>query len=173
MDKKCYIIAGPNGSGKTTFANEFLPVEAKCLNFINADLIAQGLAPFQPERMGIEAGRLLIQHIDECVRKNESFAFETTLSGKGYEKKIKKWKSQGYEIIIYYLKLPSVDIAIERVKLRVAQGGHDVPEQDIKRRFDRSWINFEKIYKLLADSWIVFDTSGKEPVVLDASEVEK
>jgi len=173
LEKKIYIIAGPNGSGKTTFANEFLPIEAECFNFINADLIAQGLAPFQPEKMGIEAGRLLIQHIDEYVRKNESFAFETTLSGKGYEKKIKKWKSQGYEIIIYYLKLPSVDIAIERVKLRVAQGGHDVPEQDIKRRFDRSWINFEKIYKLLADSWIVFDTSGKEPVVLDASEVEK
>ncbi len=173
MEKKCYIIAGPNGSGKTTFANEFLPVEAECLNFINADLIAQGLAPFQPEKMGIEAGRLLIQHIDECVRKNESFAFETTLSGKGYEKKIKKWKSEGYEIIIYYLKLPSVDIAIERVKLRVAQGGHDVPQQDIERRFDRSWSNFEKIYKSLADSWIIFDTSGSEPVVLDESEAKK
>ena len=123
MEKKCYIIAGPNGSGKTTFANEFLPIEAECVNFINADLIAQGLSPFQPEKMGVEAGRLMIQHIDGCVEKNESFAFETTLSGKGYEKKIKRWKKQGYEIIMYYLKLPSVDIAIERVKLRVAQGG--------------------------------------------------
>ena len=170
MEKKCYIIAGPNGSGKTTFANEFLPVEAECLNFINADLIAQGLSPFQPTKMGVEAGRLMIQHIDECVRKNESFAFETTLSGKGYEKKIQRWKKQGYEIILYFLKLPSVDIALERVKLRVAQGGHDVPEIDIRRRFDRSWDNFEKIYKSLVDSWIVFDTSGKEPVVLDDSE---
>ena len=106
-------------------------------------------------------------------RKNESFAFETTLSGKGYEKKIKAWKSRGYEIIIYYLKLQSVDIAIERVKLRVAQGGHNVLEQDIKRRFDRSWINFNKTYKPLADSWIVFDTSGKEPIVLDESRAEK
>ena len=173
MEKKCYIIAGPNGSGKTTFANEFLPVEAECLNFINADLIAQGLSPFQPAKMGVEAGRLMIQHIDECVKKNESFAFETTLSGKGYEKKIQTWKKQGYEIIMYYLKLPSVDIAIERVKLRVAQGGHDVPEIDIRRRFDRSWSNFEKIYKPLVDSWIVFDTSGEEPVVLDESEAEK
>jgi len=173
LKKKCYIIAGPNGAGKTTFANEFLPVEAECLNFVNADLIAYGLSPFQPNKMGVEAGRLMIQHIDECVGKNESFAFETTLSGKGYERKIKRWKSQGYEIIIYYLKLPSVDIAIERVKLRVAQGGHNVPEQDIKRRFDRSWINFEKIYKPLAHSWIVFDTSGKVPVVFDESEAEK
>ena len=139
MKKKCYIIAGPNGAGKTTFANEFLPVEAECLNFINADLIAQGLSPFQPTKMGVEAGRLMVQQIDECVKKNESFAFETTLSGKGYEKKIQRWKKQGYEIIMYYLKLPSVDIAIERVKLRVAQGGHDVPEIDIRRRFDRSW----------------------------------
>ena len=170
MKKKCYIIAGPNGAGKTTFANEFLPVEAKCLNFVNADLIAYGLSPFQPNKMSVEAGRLMIRHIDECVSKNESFAFETTLSGKGYAKKINSWKHQGYEIIIYYLKLPSVDIAIERVKLRVTQGGHNVLEKDIKRRFERSWLNFEKIYKPLADSWIVFDTSGKEPVMLDESE---
>ena len=112
----------------------------------------------------------MIKHIDNSIRANKSFAFETTLSGKVYLKKIKTWKLQHYEIIIYYLKLPSVDFAVERVKLRVAQGGHDVPEGDIKRRFDRSWSNFQKIYKLLADSWIVFDTSGKEPVILDESE---
>ena len=88
MTKKCYILAGPNGAGKTTFANEFLPIEAECLNFINADLIAQGLSPFQPVKMAVEAGRLMIQHINDCVKKNESFAFETTLSGKGYIKKI-------------------------------------------------------------------------------------
>jgi len=115
----------------------------------------------------------MIQHIDECIKKKESFAFETTLSGKGYAKKIQELKKQGYEIIMYYLKLPSVDIALERVKLRVAQGGHDVPEIDIRRRFERSWNNFEKIHKLLVDSWIVFDTSGKEPVVVDESEVGK
>ena len=137
LKKKCYIIAGSNGAGKTTFANEFLPVEAECLNFVNADLIAHGLSPFQPEKICVGAGRLMIQQIEECVRKNESFAFESTLSGKGYGKHIKRWKAQGYEIIIYYLKLASVEIAIERVKLRVAQGGHDVPERDIKRRFHR------------------------------------
>ncbi len=91
LKKKCYIIAGPNGAGKTTFANEFLPIEAECLNFINADLIAQGLSPFQPRNMAIKAGRIMIQQIDECVRRNKSFAFETTLSGRGYVKKIKKW----------------------------------------------------------------------------------
>ena len=154
-----------------TRANEFLPIEAECLNFINADLIAQGLSPFQPDKMAIKAGRLMIQHINECVRRHESFAFETTLSGKGYVKKIMDWKAQQYNIIIYYHKIPTVEFAIERVKLRVSQGGHNVPEQDIIRRFERSWINFEQIYKPLADSWIVFDTSGNQPVILDESEL--
>ena len=173
MKKKCYIIAGPNGAGKTTFAYEFLPIEAECLNFINADLIAQGLSPFQPGRMAIEAGRLMIKSIDECARKNESFAFETTFSGKGYLRKIDNWKSQDYEIIIYFLKLSSVDLAIERVKLRVSQGGHNVPEDIIRRRFDKSWKNFQEIYKLLVDSWTVFDTSGKLPIILEESEIDQ
>lgn len=170
MTIKCYILAGPNGAGKTTFANEFLPIEAECLNFINADLIAQGLSPFQPSKMAIEAGRLMIKQINDCAKKNESFAFEATLSGKGYCKKIKEWKNQGYEIIIYFLKLPSVEFAIERVKLRVAKGGHNVPEKDIRRRFERSWDNFNTLYKPLADSWVIFDTSGYIPVIIDESE---
>jgi predicted ABC-type ATPase len=170
MKKKCYIIAGPNGAGKTTLANEFLPIEAECLNFINADLIAQGLSPFQPDRAAIEAGRLMIHRMDECVRENESFAFETTFSGKGYVRKIKDWKSQGYEIVIYFLKLPSVDFAIERVRFRVTQGGHNIPEDIIRRRFDKSWKNFQETYRHLADSWTVFDTSGKLPVILEESE---
>lgn len=170
MTKKCYILAGPNGAGKTTFANEFLPVEAECLNFVNADLIAQGLAPFQPVKMEIEAGRIMIRQINDYVKKNESFAFETTLSGKGYARKIKEWKGQDFEIIIYFLRLPSVEFAIERVKLRVAKGGHNVPEIDIKRRFERSWSNFNEIYKKLADAWVVFDTSGDFPVIIDESE---
>jgi predicted ABC-type ATPase len=170
LEKKCYIIAGPNGAGKTTFAKEFLPIEAECLNFVNADLIAQGLSPFQPNKMAVEAGRLMIQHISECVEKNESFAFETTLSGKGYIKKIKDWKEKQYEIIIYFLKVPSVEFAIERVKLRVSQGGHNVPEQDIVRRFERSWNNFQQIFKHLADSWIIYDTSGTQPIIVEESE---
>lgn len=112
----------------------------------------------------------MLQHIDECVRKNESFAFETTLSGKAYQRKIRIWRNQGYEIIIYYLKVPTVEFAIERVKLRVSKGGHDVPEQDIRRRFDKSWQNFKTVYKPLADSWTIFDTSGEVPIIIDASE---
>ncbi|MBA4368819.1 MAG: Zeta toxin family protein [Desulfobacterium sp.] len=170
MEKKCYILAGPNGAGKTTFANEFLPVEAECLNFINADLIAQGLSPFQSAKMALKAGRIMIKQIDDSVSKNESFAFETTLSGRGYIKRITEWKKQGYEIIIYFLKIPSVDFAIERVKLRVARGGHNIPEDVIQRRFRRSWENFNMLYKPLADSWIVFDTSGNIPVIIEEPE---
>ena len=170
MKKKCYIIAGPNGAGKTTFANEFLPIEADCLNFINADLIAGGLSPFQPEKVAIEAGRIMLRQMDEFVLNNESFAFETTFSGKGSAQKITDWKYQGYAIIIYYLKLPSVDMAIERVRFRVSQGGHNVPGDVIKRRYDRSWENFQQIYRPLADAWTVFDTSGKTPVIIESSE---
>ena len=90
MQKKCYIVAGPNGAGKTTFATEFLPIEADCLNFINADLIANGLSPFKPDKAAIEAGKIMIQQMNELVKNNESFAFETTLSGREYEKKIKQ-----------------------------------------------------------------------------------
>lgn len=167
---KCYIFTGPNGSGKTTFANEFLPVEAECLNFINADLIAQGLSPFQPDDVKIKAARLMIQEIEECIRRKESFAFETTLSGRGYIKKIKDWKNLGYEIMIYFLKLDSIDLAVKRVKLRVARGGHSIPRNVITRRYKRSWMNFQKIYKSLVDSWIVFNTSGEQPVIIDRSE---
>ncbi len=112
----------------------------------------------------------MIKQIADCLSKNESFAFETTLSGKGYYKKINEWKKQGYEIIIYFFKLPSVEFAIERVKLRVAKWTRDVPEADIRRRFKRSWNNFDMIYKPLADSWAVIDTSGDMPVIIDESE---
>jgi len=115
----------------------------------------------------------MIERIDECVKNKELFAFETTFSGKGYERKIKKWKSQGYEIIIYFLKLPSVDLAIERVRFRVSQGGHNIPEDIIRRRFEKSWKNFQEIYKQLANSWSVFDTSGKLPVILEESEIDQ
>ena len=170
MKKICYIIAGPNGAGKTTFAKEFLPFEAQCINFVNADLIAEGLAPFRPENAAINAAKIMIQQIDECIRKEESFAFETTLSGRRYIRKIKEMKAKGYDVVIYFLKLASVDLAIERVKMRVMQGGHNVPEKDIKRRFERSWNNFEHVYKPLVDAWVVFDTSTYPPIIVDKSE---
>ena len=112
----------------------------------------------------------MIRNINDCIISGKSFAFETTLSGKGYVNKIKGWKAKQYEIIIYYLKVPTVEFAIERVKLRVSQGGHNIPEHDIRRRFVRSWANFQETYKFLADSWIVFDTSANQPVIIDESE---
>ncbi len=111
----------------------------------------------------------MIQQINDCVRRGESFAFETTFSGKGYAEKIRNWKSFGYEVIIYYLKLPTVDFAIERVRLRVSQGGHNVPEDVIRRRYDRSWENFQNIYKQLADSWTLIDTTETLPVIIEES----
>jgi len=170
MDKKCYIIAGPNGAGKTTFANEFLPIEGECLNFINADLIAKGLSPFQPEKVALKAGKLMLQQMNEMASKGKSFAVETTFSSKDYVGRINNWKASSYYIIVYYLKLQSVELAIERVKLRVSKGGHNIPEDVIRRRYERSWLNFQRIYRQLADVWTVFDNSGKFPVILDESE---
>jgi predicted ABC-type ATPase len=167
--KRCYIIAGPNGAGKTTFAKSFLPSEGECLNFINVDLIAEGLSPLAPDRARIAAGRLLLKKIDACAASGESFAFETTLSGMGYVERMREWRRKGYEIIIYYLRLPSVEMAIDRVRVRVAEGGHDVPEEDTRRRFHRGWNNFVDTYQDLADAWVIFDTSGPEPIIVEES----
>ena len=167
--KRCYIIAGPNGAGKTTFAKTFLPFEGECLNFINVDLIAEGLSPLDPERARISAGRLLLSRIELCVENGETFSFETTMSGKGYVRRIEHWKSKGYEIVIYFLKLPTVEMAIDRVKLRVSQGGHNVKEIDIVRRFERGLKNFEKLYKNLSDAWVVYDTSGNKPTIIEGA----
>jgi predicted ABC-type ATPase len=169
-EKKSYIIAGPNGAGKTTFIREFLPDEAACLNFINADLIAEGLAPFQPETVALKAGKIMIQQMKEFVSKGKSFAVETTFSGKDYVERIQNWKALGYKIIIYYFKLNSVEVSVERVKRRVAQGGHNIPEHVIRRRYERSWTNFQQIYKLLTDKWILFDNSYNFPVLIEKSE---
>lgn len=118
---RCYIIAGPNGAGKTTFAENFLPFEANCLNFLNADLIAKGIAPFNPESVALEAGKLFLRRMATIVAKRESFAFETTLSGMNYINSIKQWQKMGYEVILYFLKLSTVDIAIDRVRLLITQ----------------------------------------------------
>ena len=134
MSKKIIIIAGPNGAGKTTFARSFLPEEAQCPRFINADLIAAGLSPFAPQKAALKAGRLMLGEIAECVRKGESFAFETTLSGLAYVKQIKQWRAQGYHVSLFFLSLPDAEMAIARVAERVRQGGHDIPQAVIRRR---------------------------------------
>lgn len=152
-EKRIIIIAGPNGAGKTTLAREYLPNEANTLTFINADLIARGLDPFQPERAAFRAGRMMLEMIDACVQRGENFAFETTLSGRGYARMIPRWHEQGYWVKLYYLPLPSPEMAIERVRQRVVMGGHHVPDDIIRRRFHASWHNFQNIYQDLVDEW--------------------
>jgi predicted ABC-type ATPase len=157
--KKIIIIAGPNGAGKTTFAQKFLPAEAKTLRFINADLIAAGLAPFNPESVAVKAGRLMLEEIDKCVNAGQNFAFETTLSGLAYLHKIKIWQSLGYQVKLWFLSLPSADIAVSRVAIRVSQGGHNIPEQIIRRRFKAGLHNFHHRYNKIVDAWAFYENS--------------
>lgn len=170
MSKKIIIIAGPNGAGKTTFARSFLPDEARCLRFINADLIAAGLSPFAPEIAALKAGRLMLQEIADCVRKGESFAFETTLAGLNYWVRIRQWREQGYHVSLFFLCLQDAETAIARVAERVKQGGHDIPEDVIRRRFTAGLRNFHEVYKSAVDAWALFDNAGETPVLLELEE---
>jgi predicted ABC-type ATPase len=168
--KKIIIIAGPNGAGKTTFARSFLPAEAQLPRFINADLIAAGLAPFAPETAALKAGRLMLQEMEQCAQRSESFAFETTLSGLGYLRHIAGWRVHGYRVSLFFLTLPNVETAIARVAARVRQGGHDIPEPVIRRRFAMGWNNFQRRYKQDVDDWALYDNAAAEPVMLEWGE---
>jgi predicted ABC-type ATPase len=166
---RCIIIAGPNGAGKTTFAREFLPKE-EVIHFVNADLLAAGLSPLKPELAALNAGRLLLTELDRLAAARQDFAFESTLSGLTYAGRIKRWKSAGYRVEIFFLRLVSVQLALRRIAVRVKQGGHDVPRKDVIRRFERSWRNFEETYKGLADLWEIHDSSGEKPLLLEAKQ---
>lgn len=168
MKKKIIIIAGPNGAGKTTFARSFLPEEMNFRRFINADLIAAGLSPFAPEVAAIKAGRLMLEEIEARVRYGESFAFETTLSGLGYLRRIPQWRQKGYHVSLFFLALPDEESAISRVAERVRQGGHAIPEAVIRRRFSKGLENFENRYKSVVDAWAKFDTLGETPVFVES-----
>lgn len=170
--KKIIIIAGPNGAGKTTFARSFLPAEAQLPRFINADLIAAGLAPFAPETAALKAGRLMLQEMEQCARRGESFAFETTLSGLGYLRHIAAWRAQEYRVSLFFLTLPNEETAIARVAARVRQGGHDIPEPVIRRRFALGWTNFQRRYRQAVDDWAMYDNAGAEPVMMAWGENE-
>jgi predicted ABC-type ATPase len=166
-EKKIVIIAGPNGAGKTTFAQEFLPREAGCPVFINADLIAAGLSPFDPDAAAFRAGRLMLAEIDRNAAAGESFAFETTLSGHAYSRRILKWRASGYIVKLFFLSLPTAEDAIARVARRVQHGGHDVPAEVVRRRFTTGLRNFLDVYRQRVDYWQMFDNSGPLPLLLD------
>lgn len=167
---KVYVIAGPNGAGKTTFANEFLPGFVDCREFLNADLIAAGLSPFAPETQNFRAGRLLIDRIKELVQKKQHFAFETTLSGRGYVRNLTKIKENGYRIMLFFLWLPSADLAVARVSNRVRQGGHNVPEPVVRRRYKTGIQNLFQLYQPQVDAWWLYDASRLPPVVIAQEE---
>ena len=168
-----YIIAGPNGAGKTTFARKFLPQYVECLEFVNADFIAGGLSPFAPERAAIHARRLVLEQIHSLAERRLDFGFETTLSGKTYVKLLQGMKEGGYLIHIFFLWITDVELALERIKLRVRNGGHHIPEDVVRRRFIRSLPNFLRIYKPLANSWVIFDNSGDIPRMIAIEESGK
>jgi len=168
IEKYIVIIAGPNGAGKTTFARAFLAQSG--MRFINADLIAAGLSPFEPEAMALRAGRLMLEEIAASTAKHESFAFETTLSGLGWLRHIHQWRNDGWRVVLYFLALQQAEMAVERVTQRVQQGGHAIPEPVIRRRFIAGLRNFEQHYKSAVDMWKHYDNSNRSPVLLSLGE---
>jgi predicted ABC-type ATPase len=164
-----YVIAGCNGAGKTTFAREYLPWEVRCLNFLNADLIAQGLSPFDTQAAALPAGRLLLAGFRKFVATRMTFALESTLSGHTYIRLLKTARSQGYRVFLHYLWLPSPAIAMARIQQRVKKGGHGIPEADVRRRFPRSLRHFVHDYAPLADRWAVWDNQASPATLLAES----
>jgi len=158
-----YTIAGPNGVGKTTYARDFLPQEVRCLEFVNADMIAQGLSPFAPERASMRAARIMLGRLAELVERRESFAFETTLSGRGYARFLREARLAGYRVHLDFLWVPALSVTRHRVAQRVRKGGHNIPEDVQDRRFLLGVRNLFGIYRPLLDHWRIFDNSGTQP----------
>ncbi|SIO08486.1 zeta toxin family protein [Chitinophaga niabensis] len=163
---KMYIIAGCNGAGKTTSSFAILPEILHCKEFVNADNIASGISPFNPESVAIEAGRLMLTRIDQLMQAGEDFAFETTLSTRSYVSLIQKAQAFGYKVQLCYLWLESPQLALRRVKSRVAKGGHHIPEDVIIRRYHRSVENLVSLYIPVVDKWSVHDNTSKKPALV-------
>ena len=174
---RCYIIAGPNGSGKTTFALKFLPKTAGCHHFVNADEIARGLSPLNPSAVLIQATRIFLTTLQQRIEAREDFAFETTLSGKTYLDRIKQWRKAGWEVVMIYLYVRSPKLSEDRVKERVLQGGHDISQEEIYRRYPRSLANLFEYAKVCtrvlcldnsqAGIKVIFEQKGGEPPTIE------
>lgn len=164
------VIAGPNGAGKTTFSRRYLQFAGAEIPFVNGDEIAASLNPGAPEAVAQRAGRIALETMESYAAQQRDFAFETTLSGRGYARRLVKWREHGYRIGMVYLRLPSAHHVVRRVARRVREGGHDIPEPVARRRFERSWRNFVELYRPIADEWLVYDTSSRSPTLVAASE---
>jgi predicted ABC-type ATPase len=158
-----YLVAGCNGAGKTTFARQFLPAEVQCLNFLNADYLAQGLSPLDPETAAMRAGRLVVAEIRRLLRRRQSFAVESTLSGITYLRWLRRARHSGYRTVLIYLWLPNPALAIRRIRQRVLKGGHSVPVAVVRRRFTRSLRHLFRDYLPLASEWLILDNRGEAP----------
>ena len=168
MKKELYIIAGCNGAGKTTASFTILPEMLDCKEFVNADEIARGLSPFQPEKVSFKAGRIMLERINELLESKENFAFETTLATKSYKSILLLARERGYNVTILFFWLQNVDLAIERVKTRVLEGGHSIESDVIKRRYKRGIKNLFEIYLPIADEVMIFDNSeGKHELIAE------
>ena len=163
MNKQLYIIAGCNGAGKTTASFTILPDILGCKEFINADEIARGLSPFQPDKVGIEAGRIMLHRIQELLVQGKTFAFETTLATKSYKNTIKQAQSLGYTVTLVFFSLDSIELAIDRVKTRVLEGGHNIPADIIARRYQNGLKNLFEIYSEIVDELAIFNNSKGKP----------
>ena len=163
---KLYIIAGCNGAGKTTASFTILPEILGCKEFINADEIAKGLSPFQPESVAVQAGRIMLARMDELLQKGETFAFETTLATKSYKQKIEWAQANGYEVTLLFFWLDSPNMAKKRVAQRVAEGGHSIPSETIERRYYNGIANLFAIYIDMVDICYIFDNSeGRKELI--------
>lgn len=161
--KTIKIIAGPNGSGKSTFAESYFLEQLKVQHFINPDTIAAGIAPLNVESAAFQAGRIMITAIKEAIKKGESFAFESTLSGKTWFPILEEAVVAGYEITVYFIFLDKVQENIKRIKKRVTQGGHFIPPETVRRRYPKTFLNFWRVYRPLCKNWFVFNNSGRQP----------
>lgn len=166
MNKNLYIIAGCNGAGKTTASFTILPEILDCKEFVNADEIAKGLSPFQPEKVSFEAGRIMLHRVNELLSVKENFAFETTLATKSYKSKVINAQKNNYTVTLLFFWLQNVDLAIERVKTRVLEGGHNIESEIIRRRYKNGIKNLFEIYISIVDEVMIFDNSGGKPELI-------
>jgi predicted ABC-type ATPase len=165
-DKNLYIIAGCNGAGKTTASFTILPEIIECKEFVNADEIAKGLSPFQPDKVAFEAGRIMLKRIAELLESQETFAFETTLSTRSYKLKVEEAKQKGYTVTLLFFWLQNVELAKERVRIRVTEGGHNIESSVIERRYIKGIKNLFDIYLPIVDGALIFDNSFGKHILI-------